>query len=61
MNRPIREVNAQLKRLRGALLQHPKYLSGDEKLNGLSAKDLIDAAILVLDRIKDDTPNKQLD
>jgi len=55
MNRPLREVNAQLKRLRGALLEHPEYLEASDYMNGLSAEGLIETAIQMLRRIKDST------
>jgi hypothetical protein len=53
MRRPLREVNAQLKRLRGALLEHPQFLEAHDELNGLSAEGLIETAIAVLRRMKD--------
>ena len=57
-NRPIREVNAQLKRLRGALLEHPQYLEAHDYMNGLGAAGLIETAIAVLRRIKDKEQRK---
>lgn len=46
-------MNAQLKRLRGALLEHPQFLEAHDELNGLSAEGLIETAIAVLRRMKD--------
>ena len=57
-NRSIREVQAQLKQLRRALLRLPQYLSGDDYMNGTSAEGLVGTAILVLDRIAEDLEAK---
>ena len=52
-SRPMREVQAQLKRLRGALLEHHDHLEDGDYLNGLAAEGLVETAIAVLRRIKD--------
>ena len=54
-NTTLREKNAQLKRLRGALLEHPEYLEAHDYMNGLSAEGLVETAIAVLRRMKDCT------